>query len=106
MYLDLQSPEDRSKLANVEQYLRARQNQLVVLDDMQRLPILFEPLRGLIDHARRQHVHDERVGCTRLYLLPGSASLDLRQHSSETLAWRISYTELAGMHRLEVPSEL
>ena len=57
-------PEDRSKLANVEQCLRARQNQLVVLDDMQRLPILFESLRGLIDHARRQHVHDKRIGCT------------------------------------------
>ena len=67
------------------------------------LPILFEPLRGLIDHDRRQHVHDKRIGCTGLYLLLGPASLDLIQHSSETLAWRISYTELAGMHRLEVP---
>ena len=71
-------PENLGKLAHVEQYLRARHNQLMVLDDMQRLPILFEPLRGLIDHARRQHVHDKRVGCTGLYLLPGSASLDLR----------------------------
>ena len=31
IYLDLESPEDQSKLANVEEYLRARQNQLVVL---------------------------------------------------------------------------
>ena len=64
-------PEDLGKLAHAEQYLRARHNQLVVLDDMQRLPTLFEPLRGLIDHARRQHVHDKRIGCTGLLGITG-----------------------------------
>ena len=51
VYLDLESPEDRNKLSNVEQYLRGRQDKLVVLDEVQRLPTLFEPLRGLIDQA-------------------------------------------------------
>lgn len=105
-YLDLESPEDRSKLASAEQYLRTRQNQLVVLDEVQRLPTLFEPLRGLIDHARRQHALDARIGCTGLYLLLGSASLDLIQQSSETLAGRVAFMELSGLHRLEVPPEL
>ena len=106
IYLDLESFEDRSKLANIEQYLRARQNQLVVLDEIQRMPTLFEPLRGLIDHARRQHAIDKRVGCTGLYLLLGSASLDLIQQSSETLAGRVAFMELPGLHRLEVPPGL
>lgn len=53
LYLDLESPEDRSKLDNAEQYLRSRQDRQVVLDEVQRLPTLFEPLRGLIDQARR-----------------------------------------------------
>lgn len=106
VYLDLESFEDRSKLTNVEQYLRTRQNQLVVLDEVQRLPTLFEPLRGLIDHARRQHALDKRVGCTGLYLLLGSASLNLIQQSSETLAGRVAFMELSGLHRLEVPPEL
>lgn len=102
IYLDLESPEDRNKLSNVEQYLRQRQDKLVVLDEVQRLPTLFEPLRGLIDQARRS-------GSTRstgLYLLLGSASLELIQHSSETLAGRIAFVELSGLHRLEVPPTL
>ena len=105
VYLDLESPEDRNKLSNVEQYLRQQQDKLVVLDEVQRLPTLFEPLRGLIDQARRtgsaQGTHSNG-----LYLLLGSASLDLIQKSSETLAGRIAFVELSGLHRLEVPPTL
>ncbi|NBY70502.1 MAG: ATP-binding protein [Betaproteobacteria bacterium] len=104
-YLDLESPEDRNKLDNVEQYLRTRQERLVVLDEVQRLPTLFEPLRGLIDQARRTgSANGTRTN--GFYLLLGSASLDLIQHSSETLAGRIAFVELSGLHRLEVPPEL
>ena len=104
-YLDLESPEDRNKLSNVEQYLRGRQDRLVVLDEVQRLPMLFEPLRGLIDQARRTgSTHGSRAN--GLYLLLGSASLDLIQKSSETLAGRIAFVELGGLHRLEVPPQL
>jgi predicted AAA+ superfamily ATPase len=39
-------------------------------------------------------------------LLLGSASLDLIQRSSETLAGRIAFVELCGLHRLEVPQTL
>ena len=60
LYLDLESPEDRNKLSNVEQYLRARQDRLVVLDEVQRMPTLFEPLRGLIDKARRAGARDSK----------------------------------------------
>ena len=64
-YFDLESPEDRSKLSNVEQTLRGKQDRLVVLDEVQRLPTLFEPLRGLIDHARRDPQGGRKTG---LYL--------------------------------------
>lgn len=105
LYLDLESPEDRRKLDNAEQYLRSRQDRLVVLDEVQRLPTLFEPLRGLIDQARRA-ASMSGTSATGLYLLLGSASLDLIQSSSETLAGRIAFVELAGLHRLEVPPAL
>ena len=104
-YLDLESPEDRNKLDNVEQYLRTRQDRLVVLDEVQRLPTLFEPLRGLIDQARRTGTANG-TRTSGFYLLLGSASLELIQHSSETLAGRIAFIELSGLHRLEVPSGL
>ena len=106
IYLDLESPEARSKLTNVEAYLRARQHQLVVLDEVQRMPAVFEPLRGLIDHARRQASRNDKLGSTGLYLLLGSASPDLIQQSSETLAGRIAFMELTGLHQLELPPEL
>ena len=102
-YFDLESPEDRSRLSNVEQTLRSKQDRLVVLDEVQRLPTLFEPLRGLIDHARRNRHGGLKTG---LYLLLGSASLDLIQHSSETLAGRVAFVEMSGLHRLEVPDTL
>lgn len=104
-YLDLESPEDRNKLDNVEQYLRTRQDRLVVLDEVQRLPTLFEPLRGLIDQARRTGTTNG-TRTSGFYLLLSSASLELIQHSSETLAGRIAFVELSGLHRLEVPPEL
>lgn len=104
-YLDLESPEDRNKLSNVEQYLRARFDRLTVLDEVQRMPTLFEPLRGLIDQARRGGVANGSRS-NGFYLLLGSAGLDLVQRSSETLAGRIAFVELSGLHRLEVPSGL
>lgn len=105
-YLDLESPEDRHKLSNVEDYLGSRQDRLMVLDEVQRLPALFEPLRGLIDRARRAALNNPTQRREGLYLLLGSASLDLIQHSSETLAGRIAFVELSGLHRLELPPEL
>ncbi|OYT88837.1 MAG: ATPase [Burkholderiales bacterium PBB3] len=105
-YLDLESPEDRSKLVNVEDYLRMRQSKLMVLDEVQRLPTLFEPLRGLIDWARRKALKDPSQRRDGLYLLLGSASLDLIQKTSETLAGRIAFVELGGLHRLELPQTL
>ena len=102
-YLYWESPEDRNKLSNVEQYLRARLDTLFVLDEVRRLPTLFEPLRGLIDQARRAGVaNGSRTH--GFYLLLGSASLDLIQRSREILAGRIAFIELGGLHRLEVPS--
>ena len=63
-------------------------------------------MRGLIDHARRQHALDPRIGSTGLYLLLGSASLDLIQQTSETLAGRVAFIELSGLHRLKVLPDL
>jgi predicted AAA+ superfamily ATPase len=105
-YLDLESPEDRNKLVNVEDYLRTRQDRLMVLDEVQRLPTLFEPLRGLIDRARRNAIKDPTQRRDGLYLLLGSAALELIQKTSETLAGRIAFVELGGLHRLELPQTL
>lgn len=96
IYLDLESPSDRAKLLEPELYLRRHADKLVILDEIQRAPALFEVLRGLIDEGRRQGITAGR------FLVLGSASIDLLRQSSETLAGRISYLELQPLDVLEV----
>jgi len=97
VYLDLESELDRAKLASPELYLAERLDRLVVLDEVHRVPGLFPVLRGLIDRARRT---GRRSG---LYLLLGSASLDLLQQAGESLAGRIAYRELTPFNVQELP---
>jgi predicted AAA+ superfamily ATPase len=97
-YLDLESEQDRAKLAQPELYLADHQDKLVILDEVHRAPGLFPVLRGLIDRARRA---GRRSG---QYLLLGSASLDLLRQSGESLAGRIAYLELAPFNVMETQS--
>jgi predicted AAA+ superfamily ATPase len=96
VYLDMESELDRAKLGSPELYLGERLDRLVVIDEVHRVPGLFPVLRGLIDRARRE---GRRSG---LYLLLGSASLDLLQQAGESLAGRIAYRELTPFHALEL----
>jgi predicted AAA+ superfamily ATPase len=95
LYLDLESEQDRSKLAQAELYLADHADQLVILDEVHRAPGLFPILRGLIDKGRRAGKKTGR------FLLLGSASLDLLKQSGETLAGRIAYLELTPFNLLE-----
>ncbi|AJD44052.1 ATP-binding protein [Rhizobium sp. SEMIA 4085] len=96
IYLDLESDSDRAKLAEPELYLAGHEDKLVVLDEVHRLPDLFQNLRGLIDRGRRKGLRSGR------FLLLGSASMDLLKQSGESLAGRIAYLELAPIDGLEV----
>jgi predicted AAA+ superfamily ATPase len=97
IYLDLESHLDREKLADPSFYLSRHEDELVVLDEVQRLPDIFATLRGLIDQGRRRGKKAGR------FLLLGSASADLLRQS-ETLAGRIAYVELSPLDVLEVPA--
>jgi predicted AAA+ superfamily ATPase len=94
-YLDLERPADRLRLDDADSFLRAQGHKLVILDEIHRLPGLFEILRGIIDERRRA---GHRYG---QFLLLGSASLDLMQQSSETLAGRVAYLDIGPIHALE-----
>ena len=95
VYLDLENPSDRGKLSDPMAFLSLHRDKLVVLDEIHRMPDLFNALRGLIDQGRR-----EGWGCGR-FLLLGSASIELMRQS-ETLAGRIEYVNLGPLHTLEV----
>lgn len=96
IYLDLESQRDLTKLSDAEHYLSQREDRLVILDEIQRIPELFPSLRSLIDEGRSR---GRRAG---RFLLLGSASLELIQQSSETLAGRIAYLEMQPLDALEV----
>ena len=95
IYLDLESTADRAKLADPELYLADHEDRLVILDEVHRVPDLFQSLHGLIDAGRRR---GKRAG---RFLLLGSASVDLLQQSGETLAGRIAYLELNPLDVME-----
>jgi hypothetical protein len=96
VYLDLESEADRAKLSEPELYLSQHEERLVILDEIQRTPQLFRILRGLIDAGRRRDRGKGR------FLVLGSASIELLKQSSESLAGRIRYLELAPLDAGEV----
>lgn len=85
LYFDLERPSDRLRLSDPELALGGLADRLVVLDEVQRTPGLFEVLRPLIDAHRSPG----------RFLLLGSASPDLLQQASESLAGRMGLVELA-----------
>ena len=97
LYLDLEAVADREKLSDPVQFLRPHADKLVILDEIHRVPTLFEALRGIIDEGRRTGADAGR------FLLLGSASIDLMRQS-ETLAGRIEYVDLGPLNALEIDS--
>ena len=92
-FFDLEKAVDLRRLETPEQTL-SRLTGLVVIDEVQRLPQLFEVLRVLLDRRDSE---------TR-FLLLGSASPSLIKRTSETLAGRIGLVDLAGFDMNEIPS--
>ena len=90
--LDLERPSDLAKLTEPELFLEPLANRLVVLDEVQLRPDLFPVLRALVD-ARRTPGR---------FLILGSAAPALIQQSSETLAGRVEFLELAPLNLNEV----
>jgi uncharacterized protein len=92
IYLDLELDEDIVRLQNAQAYLQSHQDKCVIIDEIQLMPKLFPLLRALID----QHRIPAR------FLILGSASPSIIRQSSETLAGRIAYHELAPLSLQEV----
>ena len=82
-YFDLEEASSRRRLATPE-YALGRLEGLVVIDEVQRSPALFETLRVLVD----------RPGNAARFLLLGSASPSLVRGVSESLAGRVGLVDL------------
>ena len=96
VYLDLQDRADRTKLSEPELFFDHHRDELVCLDEIQRLPEFFATLRSEIDRDRRPG----------RFLILGSASRDLIRQSSESLAGRLAQLELTPFLLSEVQDSL
>lgn len=96
IYLDLELPSAQRQLDDPEAFFMAHANQLIILDEVQRLPGVFSILRGVIDQRRRNGETAAQ------FLLLGSASGVLLQQSSESLAGRVAQLELTPFQVREV----
>ena len=99
VYLDLEDRGHAARLAEPTLYLEQQAERLVILDEIQRMPGLFEVLRGQIDRRRREGRR------TNQFLLLGSASQTLLRQSAESLAGRVIYDELPVLDALEAPAD-
>ncbi len=88
---DLENPIDTRRLSAPMQILKDLSG-LVILDEVQRKPELFQLLRVLVDRPDQN---------TR-FLLLGSASPHLVKGVSETLAGRIGFVDLVGFQLWEI----
>ena len=90
-YFDLENPEDLSRLSDPMLALKDLRG-LVIIDEIQRKPELFNVLRVLAD----------RKPLPARFLILGSASPELIRRGSESLAGRVHYHELQGFSLDEV----
>jgi len=101
-FFDLENPLDIARLENPMLALQAISEELIVIDEIQLRPELFPVLRVIVDTTRTViHTSDIQARAKK-FLILGSASRDLLQQSSETLAGRIGYIELPPFSLIEV----
>ena len=89
---DLEVAATREALTGTPERVLRHGEGLVVIDEIQRMPALFEVLRPICDAPDRKAV----------FLLLGSASWDLIKGVSETLAGRILFVDVGGFSLVEV----
>jgi predicted AAA+ superfamily ATPase len=91
IYLDLELTSDLNKLREPELYFREHTSELIILDEVQRMPSLFPLLRALID----------QYNVPGRFIILGSASPELIRNSSESLAGRIIYQHIMPLDVIE-----
>lgn len=93
IYLDMESGIDIAKLGDdPETFFNYHKDKLIIIDEVQSMPIIFTRLRSVIDKNRKNG----------RFLLLGSASPNLVHGVSESLAGRVSYIDLPPVKLGEV----
>ena len=84
VFLDLEKSSDRLVIAETENFLNLNKGKTICIDEIQMMPSLFSELRNFVDNNKDTQ-----------FIVLGSSSPDLLRNTSESLAGRIYYFELA-----------
>jgi predicted AAA+ superfamily ATPase len=95
VYLDMESESDRAVVENTEFFLKSVRDKLIIIDEVQFFPKIFNALRPEIDAHR----------VPGRFILTGSANPALVKGVSESLAGRIAYMPLYPLSLLEIQAE-
>lgn len=95
LYIDLQNRSDLNKLQDPVIFFQANANRIICLDEIQLVPELFDYLRSEIDRERRPG----------RFVLLGSASANLIQRTSETLAGRVGMIDMTPFTISEIDKQ-
>jgi predicted AAA+ superfamily ATPase len=96
IYLDLQNLEDLNKLQDPRLFFKTNSSKTICLDEIQLVPELFSVLRSIVDEDRQNGK----------FIVLGSASRELVQKSSESLAGRIGYLNLTPFQIDEITTSV
>lgn len=92
LYLDLEKPSDLRKIEDPELFFGVNKEMIFCLDEIQIKAELFPVLRSMVDEKRQNGK----------FVILGSASRELIEKSSESLAGRISYIYLTPFSFSEI----
>lgn len=93
LYCDLEKASDFNRIELDPEFFFQQYPEHVILDEAQRMPKLFETLRGVIDQQRN---------LPGRFLLSGSSSPELLKNVTESLAGRIATVELGTFKANEI----
>lgn len=96
LYIDLEKQKDRLLLSDIDTFLEEHKNKCIIMDEVQTMPEVFTALRPAIDEYRK----------AGRFILLGSASPKLVKGVSESLAGRISYSQLTPFMYNEIAPKI
>ncbi|MBU0908395.1 MAG: AAA family ATPase, partial [Proteobacteria bacterium] len=85
-YISFDDPDERLRFQrSAVQILESITTPLVVLDEVQKIPQLFDPLKLVVDRERKKPANERKR-----FVLTGSSQLLMMKNIRETLAGRVA----------------
>jgi hypothetical protein len=95
-YISFDDPDERLRFQHsAVAILESFETPLVILDEVQKLPSLFDPLKYVVDK-------EKKAGHKRIFILTGSSQLLLMKNIKETLAGRVALFHMYPFSLAEV----